>query len=66
MFGAATVQRLAAALACVAAAATAPLLPALVTAGLLTAILLALNCYEAWLVRTGRPLPVVRRPGRAD
>ncbi|MDT5035095.1 MAG: hypothetical protein QOE03_280 [Micromonosporaceae bacterium] len=64
MFGAATVHRLTAALACVVAAATAPLLAPLVTAGLLTAILLALNCYEAWLVHTGRPLPLLHRPGR--
>jgi low temperature requirement protein LtrA len=61
MFGAATVQRFAAALTCCAIAATAPLLPALVTAALLTAALLALNAYEAWLVHTHRPLPLLGR-----
>lgn len=66
MFGAATVQRFAAAVACCAVAAAAPLLPIAATAALLVAVLLALNGFEAWIVRTARPLPLLRLPrGRA-
>ena len=64
MFGAPTLHRLGAALGCAALAALAPLLPAVLTAGLVTGVLLALNGYEAWLVRTGRPLPLLRLPRR--
>ncbi|WP_446215733.1 low temperature requirement protein A [Micromonospora sp. IBHARD004] len=60
MFGAATLQRSTAALACCAVAAAAPLLPQIVTAALAIAVLLALNGYEAWLVHTHRPLPLLR------
>ncbi|MEV1286142.1 hypothetical protein [Micromonospora sp. NPDC049679] len=38
------------------------MVPALVTAALLVVILLALNGYEAWIVRTHRPLPLLRLP----
>ncbi|SEL70683.1 low temperature requirement protein A [Rhodococcus maanshanensis] len=62
MFGAATVQRAAAAAACCAIAVAAPLLPALATAMLVLAVLLALNGYEAWIVTTHRPLPLLRLP----
>ncbi|MFD4181509.1 low temperature requirement protein A [Rhodococcus sp. NPDC058514] len=62
MFGSATVQRIAAALACCAIAVAAPLLPALATAALVLAVLLALNGYEAWIVTTHRPLPLLRLP----
>jgi low temperature requirement protein LtrA len=60
MFGAATLQRLGAALACAGIAAVAPVLPAIVTAALVAVVLLVLNAYEVWLVRTGRPLPLLR------
>jgi low temperature requirement protein LtrA len=62
MFGAATVQRVAAAVACCAVAAAAIQLPIMVTAVLLVAVLLTLNAFEAWIVRTGRPLPLLRVP----
>jgi UPF0716 family protein affecting phage T7 exclusion len=62
MFGAATLQRFSAALACCAVAAIAVVVPALVTAALLVVILLALNGYEAWIVGTHRPLPLLRLP----
>ncbi|MBP1161522.1 low temperature requirement protein LtrA [Rhodococcus sp. PvR044] len=62
MFGAATLQRSAAALACCAIAVAAPLLPAIATAALVLAVLLALNGYEAWIVTTHRPLPLLRLP----
>lgn len=64
MFGAATLQRFTAALACCAIAASAPLLPAIVTAALVAATLLALNGYEAWMVDTHRPLPLLHMPRR--
>ncbi|WP_196279140.1 low temperature requirement protein A [Catellatospora vulcania] len=62
MFGAATLQRFTAALACCAVAAAAVVLPILVTAALLVAVLLALNGFEAWIIRTHRPLPLLRLP----
>jgi low temperature requirement protein LtrA len=64
MFGAASLQRFAAALACAAVAVAATVLPAIVTATLVVAVLLALNAFESWLIRTGRPLPLLRVPGR--
>jgi low temperature requirement protein LtrA len=64
MFGAATVQRFAAALACICVALAAPALPLVGTALLLTALLTALNGYESWLAATGRPLPLLTRTHR--
>ncbi len=66
MFGASSLQRFAAALACCAIAATAPLLPAIATAALVAAVLLAVNAYEAWIVNTGRPIPLLRTPWRSS
>ncbi|MFC9789496.1 hypothetical protein [Rhodococcus sp. NPDC127528] len=62
MFGAATAQRSGAAVACGAIAVAAPLLPAIATAASVLAVLLALNGYEAWIVTTHRPLPLLRLP----
>lgn len=64
MFGAATLQRFSAALACCAIAVAAAVTPAIGTAALVVAVLLTLNGYEAWLVRTHRPLPLLRMPRR--
>ncbi|MFD0592290.1 low temperature requirement protein A [Catellatospora coxensis] len=66
MFGAATVQRVAAAVACCAVAAAAIQLPIMATAALLVAVLLALNGFEAWIVHTRRPLPLLRVPLRRE
>lgn len=62
MFGAATVQRVTAAVACCAVAAAAVLLPIMATAALLVAVLISLNGFEAWIVHTRRPLPLLRLP----
>lgn len=62
MFGAPLWPRLIAALACIAIAVAAPLLPQIGIAALVTAVALALNGFEAWIVETGRPVPVVRLP----
>ncbi|GIF97166.1 low temperature requirement protein A [Catellatospora citrea] len=65
MFGAATMQRFTAAVTCCAIAAAAVVLPLMATAALLVAVLFALNGFEAWLIRTHRPLPLLRLPGRS-
>ena len=62
MFGAAGLQRFVAALIACALALAAPLLPAIATAALVTALLLALNIFEAWRVNTGRPILLLHLP----
>ncbi|MGY0232841.1 low temperature requirement protein A [Longispora urticae] len=59
MFGAALWPRFGGALVCVGLAFAAPYLPQFGTAALATAVLLAVNGIEAWIVETGRTLPVV-------
>jgi low temperature requirement protein LtrA len=63
MFGAPTWFRTGAALVCVAIAAAASALPMVVTAALVTLVLVALNGLEYFWVETGRPLLVVPMPG---
>ncbi|MGH3714203.1 MAG: low temperature requirement protein A [Micromonosporaceae bacterium] len=63
MFGAPTVFRAAAAGLCLVLAAAAPLLPLVVTAALVAAILVALNALEFFWVTTGRPLLLIPAPG---
>lgn len=64
MFGAAAVPRTAGALACLALAATASAVPQVVTAVLVVLVLGAVNGVEAFIVETGRPLLLLRMPGR--
>jgi low temperature requirement protein LtrA len=63
MFGAPTMFRTGAALACVAIAFAAPGLPLVATAALVTLVLIALNGLEYFWVETGRPLLLVPVPG---
>ncbi|APB00435.1 low temperature requirement protein A [Nocardia seriolae] len=62
MFGAATLGRLITALVLAALALAAPLLPQLAVLGLAAAIVAGLNLFEHWIVSTGRPLLLLRRP----
>lgn len=64
MFGAPSLQRVLAALAAVALAGLAPFVPLLVTASLVVLLLLTLNVFEYWRVETGRPILLLRWPGR--
>lgn len=62
MFGNPTVFRTAAAGLCLVLAGVAPLLPLVVTAGLVAAILVTLNALEFYWVATGRPLLLIPVP----
>lgn len=62
MFGAPTLFRSSAVLACALVAVLAPLLPLVVTAVLCTVVLIALNGLEYYWVTTERPLLLVFRP----
>ncbi|MFJ9519563.1 low temperature requirement protein A [Kitasatospora sp. NPDC101801] len=64
MFGAPAVPRTAGVLACLAVASAASAGPQLVTAVLVVLVLGAVNGAEAFIVETGRPLPLLRLPGR--
>ncbi|MER5862148.1 low temperature requirement protein A [Kitasatospora sp. NPDC002040] len=63
MFGAPAVPRSTGVLACLGVAVAAPALPLLVTAVLVALVLAAVNGVEAFIVETGRPLPLLRVPG---
>ncbi|WP_169812614.1 low temperature requirement protein A [Nocardia acidivorans] len=65
MFGAPTLGRTVVALALGALTALGALLPTLVTLIIVTVVVAALNAYEHWVVATGRPLQLLRLPGRA-
>ncbi|MEU6217426.1 low temperature requirement protein A [Streptomyces sp. NPDC047022] len=62
MFGAVAVPRFTGAVLCVALSLLAPHVPLLVTVGAVVLVLGAVNGVEAWIVETGRPLPLVRLP----
>ncbi|MCF2530379.1 low temperature requirement protein A [Yinghuangia soli] len=62
MFGAAGALRFWFAVAAIVLACCAPLLPAVVVAGLVVVLLGVLNAVEAWNVETGRPIPLMRMP----
>lgn len=63
MFGAAGVSRFSAAVLCLVLALLAPLLPLLVTAVLVAAVLVGLNAFEFWIVTTGRRVLFLHVPG---
>ncbi len=64
MFGAAALPRLLGGLTCVAIALISPWLPAIAGAALIVIALVTVNSTEAWIVTTGRTLPLVRVPRR--
>ncbi|UGT42166.1 low temperature requirement protein A [Nocardia yamanashiensis] len=65
MFGAPTVGRFTVAVTLAALTLIALHLPGIATLAIVTALLIALNGYEHWSVSTGRPLLLVKVPGRA-
>ncbi|WP_406284174.1 low temperature requirement protein A [Embleya sp. NBC_00896] len=62
MFGAAGTLRFGFGMLAVVLAVCAPLMPAVVVAGLVALLLGALNGLEAWNVENGRPIPLMRMP----
>ncbi|MFF0792274.1 low temperature requirement protein A [Streptomyces spiralis] len=66
MFGAASVTRFHGSLALFALTAAAPLMPALGVLGATTALLVAVNALEHWLLSSGRGVPLVLRRRGAD
>jgi low temperature requirement protein LtrA len=64
MFGAIGLTRFLGAAACAVIAAVAPLLPQVVAAALVAAVLVTVNGVEAWRVESGRPLLLLTLPWR--
>ncbi|WP_035847890.1 low temperature requirement protein A [Kitasatospora azatica] len=62
MYGSAALSRFAAALACFAVMPLTPLLPAVAVAGLVAALVIALNVVEYWVITTGRPVIFLHTP----